>query len=82
MWSKMQCHLLVDKITNTITKAYSRLLSYTGRLQVVNAVLFFIYNFWGAVFILPQSILKEVHKRCRDYLWGNSEEHRKVALVA
>ncbi|XP_049406369.1 uncharacterized protein LOC125870045 [Solanum stenotomum] len=52
------------------------------RLQVVNVVLFSIHNFWGAVFILPQSILKEIDMLCRDYLWGRSDEKRKIALVS
>ncbi|XP_019229334.1 PREDICTED: uncharacterized protein LOC109210390 [Nicotiana attenuata] len=51
--SKMECQQLLDKITEKITNAYSRHLSYIGRLQIINDVLFSIYNFWGAVFILP-----------------------------
>lgn len=43
-WNKMDCKQLVDKITNRIT-AYTRQLSYAGRLQVIMAVLFSIYNF-------------------------------------
>lgn len=80
-WSKMECYQLVEKITTRITQAYSRHLSYAGRLQIINAVLFSLYNIWGAVFILPQSVLKEVDRICKDYLWGGSEEKRKLALV-
>ncbi|WMV57688.1 hypothetical protein MTR67_051073 [Solanum verrucosum] len=58
-WTKIDCHQLIDKITNRITSAYSKTLSYAGRLQIINAVLFSLYNFWSNVFILPQSILKE-----------------------
>ncbi|XP_019263739.1 PREDICTED: uncharacterized protein LOC109241453 [Nicotiana attenuata] len=43
-WNKMDCKQLVDKITNKIT-AYTRQLSYAGRLQIIMAVLFSIYNF-------------------------------------
>ncbi|XP_019236486.1 PREDICTED: uncharacterized protein LOC109216760 [Nicotiana attenuata] len=46
------------------------------------AVLFSIYNFWGSVFILPQSVLKEIDRKCRDYLWGSSVEKRKIPLIA
>lgn len=35
-----------------------------------------------AVFILPQSIIKSVDKKCRDYLWDCSEEKRKVVLIS
>lgn len=60
----------------------ARHLSYTEKLQVINSILFSLHNFWGSVFILPQSILNEVDKKCRDYLWGASEEKRKMALIA
>lgn len=46
-WSKVECHQLVEKITTNIQAGYAKLLSYAGRLQVSNAVLFAIYNFWG-----------------------------------
>ncbi|OIT27331.1 putative ribonuclease h protein, partial [Nicotiana attenuata] len=81
-WSKMHCHQLVEKITSRITSGYAKTLSYAGRLQIINAVLFSIYNFWGAVFILPQSVSKEVDRRCRDYLWGSTDDKRKIALVS
>ncbi|XP_060195392.1 uncharacterized protein LOC132624666 [Lycium barbarum] len=67
-WTKLDCHLLEEKITQRINVTYSKHLSYTGRLQVITAVLFSIHSFWGTVFILPQSIFKEVDKICRVYL--------------
>nr|XP_016504972.1 PREDICTED: uncharacterized protein LOC107822897 [Nicotiana tabacum] len=33
-------------------------------------------------FVLPQSVLKAVDKRCSEYLWGTSDEQKKIALVA
>ncbi|WMV56909.1 hypothetical protein MTR67_050294 [Solanum verrucosum] len=81
-WKKTECYSLVDKITQRITVTYSKQLSYAGRLQVINAVLFSIHSFWGAVFILPQSILKEVDKICRAFLWGCNAEQKKIALVS
>lgn len=45
-------------------------------------MLFFIYNFWSAVFILSQTIVKEVDKICRDYQWGSTEDRKKLALVS
>ncbi|XP_009593991.1 uncharacterized protein [Nicotiana tomentosiformis] len=80
-WSKLECQQLIEKITHRINVTYAKKLSYTGRLQVITAVLFSIYSFWGSVFILHQSVLKEVDKRCRDYLWGSSEDKRRVPLV-
>nr|XP_016460273.1 PREDICTED: uncharacterized protein LOC107783765 [Nicotiana tabacum] len=81
-WSKMECHQLVKKLTNKINVSYSRQLSYAGKLQVINAILFSIFNFWGTMFILPRGILKEVDQKCKSYLRCSSTEKKKVALVA
>lgn len=81
-WSKIDCHQLCVKITEKLKTISNRHLSYAGRLQVVVSVLFSLHNFWGAVFILPQSMLKEVNKKCRDFLWGSSTEKKKIPLVA
>lgn len=69
-WNKIDCKILVDKITSKINTGYSRKLSYAGRLQVLNVIVFSIYNFWRAVFILPQSDMKETDRRCKGYLCG------------
>lgn len=81
-WSKMECHQLIVKITERIRNTAVRHLSYAGKLQIINSVLFLVHNFWGAVFILPQSVVNEVHRKCREFLWGSSEEKKKIALVA
>lgn len=81
-WNKLDCCQLVDKITSRIKTGFSKQLSYAGRLQVINSVLFPIYNFWSSVFILPHAVVKEVASICRDYLWGSTEDRRNQALVA
>lgn len=58
-WSKMECHQLIEKITQRITTVYSKKLSYADRLQVVNTVLFSIHSFSGVV----SSFLKVYWKR-------------------
>lgn len=81
-WSKVDCHVLVERITSRVTTGYFKSLSYAGRLQVIIAVIFFIYNYWGALFILPQSIIKKVDKICQDFLWGCKTNKRKIAMVS
>lgn len=68
-------------ITARISTAYARQLSYAGRLQIINAILFSIRSFWGTVFILPQSVLKDVDRKCRKFLWGSTKVRKKVCLV-
>lgn len=78
----VQNQVLINKITQRITTSYSKILSYARRLQEINVILFSIYNFWGIVFILPQSILKEIDRKCREYLWRRKEDTGMIALVA
>lgn len=46
-WNKYDCKQLIEKITYRVKFSYSKQLSYAGRLQIVNAVLFTIHCFWG-----------------------------------
>ncbi|XP_062104168.1 uncharacterized protein LOC133815329 [Humulus lupulus] len=39
-------------------------------------------NYWMSVFILPQSIVKEVEKFCRMFLWGASGNRSKLHLAS
>uniref|UniRef100_M1BLU4 Non-LTR retroelement reverse transcriptase n=1 Tax=Solanum tuberosum TaxID=4113 RepID=M1BLU4_SOLTU len=73
----MSCHQLVDKLTSRIKNTYAKQLSYAGGFKLC-----WLCCFQFTVFILPQSVVKEVNKKCRDYLWGRSGEKKKVSLVS
>ncbi|XP_070005437.1 uncharacterized protein [Nicotiana sylvestris] len=77
-WNKIDCQMLVRKITHRITVTCSKQLSYAGRLQIVNAALFSIHSFWGAVFILPQSALKEVDRLYSSWYWRKLNSFKGV----
>ena len=47
---------MVAKIHNWTSKV----LSFAGRLQLIQAVLYSIQVYWTLVFILPKSIIKDV----------------------
>ncbi|XP_075091626.1 uncharacterized protein LOC142171820 [Nicotiana tabacum] len=81
-WNKIECHQLTVRITEKIRATSARHLSYDGKLQVINSVLFAVHNFWGAIFVLPQSVLNEVDRKCREFLWESSEEEKKLSLVS
>ncbi|XP_060211681.1 uncharacterized protein LOC132639231 [Lycium barbarum] len=59
--------------------------------QIIHVLKYILYqlmphvdsaSFWGSVFILPQSLVKTVDQKCREYLWGFTEGQRKVSLVS
>lgn len=49
---------------------------------MILAILFLIYNFRGSIFILPQSVVKEMNNKYKDYLWGGIGEKREPPLIA
>ena len=80
--SKVECRTLVEKITARIKTWASRHISYAGRLVLVNSVLFGIFNFWAQVFILPEAVIDQVTKLCRNFLWGGEGDYKRVPYVA
>lgn len=74
--TKLQCSVLVDKITARLTTWASRHLSFAGRAALVNSVLFGIFNYWASIFLLPQTVTSRITTLCRHFLWGKTEDHR------
>ena len=59
--SAADCTLLIEKITVRINCWTSKLLSYVGRLQLIQSVLFSIQNYWCRQFILPKGVIKVIN---------------------
>ena len=49
---------------------------------MINSALMGIYNFWAIIFIIPQEVIKDLDKKCRDYLWGADDSYKKVPYVS
>ena len=50
------CRPLVERITSRINHWSAKLLSFAGRLQLVQTVLYTIQNYWCRQFLLPKSV--------------------------
>ena len=57
-------------------------ISYAGRTTLINSVIMGIFNFWARIVILPQSVIKDIMKLCRNYLWGAEANCVKSPYVA
>lgn len=73
---------LVENITNKIKRWTSKLLSYSGRLQLIRSVLFEMQTYWGQVFLIPKKIIHLVTSVCRIFLWTGSYSPTKRALIS
>lgn len=81
-WTKGECWRLVEQVTTRVRCWVSRHLSYAGRTVLVQSVLMTMHVYRASTFILPKSVIEEVEKICRGYLWGSIEDKRRPPVVA
>lgn len=67
------CVQLKDKILNRIQSWTNKKLSYGGRAELVQSVLFSIQVYWSSIFIIPTKVLKDIDKVLRAFLWSGPE---------
>ncbi|XP_050207624.1 uncharacterized protein LOC126657045 [Mercurialis annua] len=80
--TKEDCSELTEKITKRVSHWTVRHLTYAGRLQLVNDVLFSMQVYWSSMFMLTLSVTRNVEKICRTFLWKGSVEYKNGSLVA
>ncbi|KAL2901703.1 hypothetical protein RDABS01_026785 [Bienertia sinuspersici] len=66
-----QCETLIEKMTARIRIWSSKNMSYAARVQLINAVLLSIHQYWAQVFILPKAALAKIEGICRSFLWSS-----------
>ncbi|XP_028099520.1 uncharacterized protein LOC114299050 [Camellia sinensis] len=66
------CHQLVERITKKIKSWTSECLSYAGRSQLIQSILFSMQVNWTSLFILPKKIIKEIESLLRSFFWSGS----------
>ena len=76
------CRPLVERITSRINHWSAKLLSFAGRLQLVQTVLYTIQNYWCRQFLLPKSVLKKLNQLCSNFFWNGSTNAGKRARVS
>ncbi|XP_019236742.1 PREDICTED: uncharacterized protein LOC109216980 [Nicotiana attenuata] len=78
----LQWQPLIDKIVARISSWTARKLSYAGRVQLVQTVIFGIQSYWSQIFILPAKMMELIESYCRSYIWPGSNTITKRALRA
>lgn len=58
------------------------MLSFSGRLQLISAVIYSLVNFWFAAFVLPKSCLRKIESLCNGFLWAGDIGKRTNAKVS
>ena len=80
--SDHDCAPLVAKITERVRHWATKFLSYAGRLQLIQSVLFNVQNYWCRHFIVPKGVLKKISQICSHFFWKGSEQPAKGARVS
>ncbi|XP_074300671.1 uncharacterized protein LOC141631969 [Silene latifolia] len=71
---------LLCKIKNSVQHWTTKLLSYAGRLQLLNSIFFGLENYWTSITLLPKTIIKILNQCCRDYLWNVQDNTHKLYM--
>ncbi|XP_059292056.1 uncharacterized protein LOC132045475 [Lycium ferocissimum] len=80
--SIQQCLPMVEKMIARINCWSSKLLSYSGRLQLVKSIPFEMQTYWAQIFLLAKKIISMVNTVCKTFLWTGSNNCSRKALVA
>uniref|UniRef100_A0A803NKK3 Reverse transcriptase domain-containing protein n=1 Tax=Cannabis sativa TaxID=3483 RepID=A0A803NKK3_CANSA len=81
-WKAEDFGIIIKKMRQRLHTWASRHLSYARRVQLIHSVLLGLRNYWMSIFILPQSVSKEVEKICRGFLWGWNGNRSKIHLAS
>jgi hypothetical protein len=76
------CMGLVDRITSKVRHWTSRTLSYVGRVQLINSILFSIQVYWASLFLLFGQVIKNVEQIMKSFVWSGSDMRTTGAKVA
>ncbi|XP_062089258.1 uncharacterized protein LOC133795819 [Humulus lupulus] len=69
-WKAEDYGLILKKVQNRLHSWSSRHLSFAGRSQLIHSVLLGIRTYWMSIFLLPQRVIQEIDRLCRNFLWG------------
>jgi hypothetical protein len=75
------CKPLLDKIVGRIPSWTSKMLSFAGRLQLIQSVLFSIQVYWSNVFIVPKKVVKAIEQAFNNFLWKGVNSSNPRAKV-
>ncbi|GJV60546.1 putative reverse transcriptase domain, reverse transcriptase zinc-binding domain protein [Tanacetum coccineum] len=76
------CSELMERIKRRVCDWKYKVLSFAGRAQLIRSVLSSMHLYWASVFILPTSLMLELERVMRGFLWCQGEMKKGKAKVA
>ncbi|XP_058216962.1 uncharacterized protein LOC131327851 [Rhododendron vialii] len=75
------CLILKEKILKRIQGWSNRPVSYRGRAQLIQLVLFSVQVYWSSIFVIPSKTIKEIESTLMAFLWSSLEMKSYAAKV-
>ena len=72
---------MLDKVRSRLAGWKRKNLSFAGRATLIKSVITAIPNYSMQTSLLPYSVVKEIEKIARGFLWGDSPDERKIHHV-
>ncbi|GKV29432.1 hypothetical protein SLEP1_g38359 [Rubroshorea leprosula] len=79
--NKKYWELVVNKFRTKLTVWKATTLSFEGRLVLLNSVLSALPIFYMSLYLLPNSVIEELIRIQRRFLWGGAELNKKIPWV-
>ncbi|XP_074266171.1 uncharacterized protein LOC141588637 [Silene latifolia] len=71
---------LLNKIQKAMSYWATHMLSYAGKITLINTVIFGLEQYWCATLLIPKGVMKIITKFCRQFLWQSEEGARKLIM--
>ncbi|XP_074296593.1 uncharacterized protein LOC141626905 isoform X2 [Silene latifolia] len=71
---------LITKIQYSIQHWTTNLLSYAGKIQLINAVVFGLENFWCSSCLVPKEVVKKINRLCKKIFGGIPEGNIRIVF--
>ncbi|GKA23674.1 RNA-directed DNA polymerase, eukaryota, reverse transcriptase zinc-binding domain protein [Tanacetum coccineum] len=76
------CKSLIDKVKAKINHWRNRFLTYAGKLQLIASLLESIQSYWCCVFLLPKTVINDINRIMKNFLWSQNDDSKGKAKVA
>lgn len=74
-------NFVLDKVKQRLSNSKSRTLSFVGRVTLAKSVVQAMPTYVMQSSVIPRGTCVEIDKLCRNFIWGDEENHRTVHLL-
>ncbi|GJV41814.1 RNA-directed DNA polymerase, eukaryota, reverse transcriptase zinc-binding domain protein [Tanacetum coccineum] len=76
------CQVHIDKVEERINNWRNKNLSYAGIIQLIASVLSLMQIYWASVYLLPITVINDLEKLFKKFLWNAGDSAKGKARVA